>query len=1142
MLKHAISICNIYIAPNENVRYADLYNLIDQLPPPFLIVGDFNGHNPMWGSTISNNVGQIVEDILMSTDSSLLNTGEETHEHLQTGSSSCIDLCILSSALQASYEWQREDELFGSDHYPIIVKEIDNLIPIDLPKRFLYKKADWSLFSALTDRNYDELMNYPLEDKISSFTEIVLEAAKTSIPISSSTRRVRPLPWWNDACRESHRNRKACLRRYKRTKAVEDKIELNRTTALARKIQRRARKENWMNFISTINKDTPMSKIWKRVKKLNGKYIPSHPPSLHDNGVLMQDPQVVADILGEHLASVSSNNSYDQSFIPLKNRIEAINLNFNSPQEEQYNDPITAEETQSCLTSLKNSASGPDEISNEILKHLHIKAMQFLVHIFNSVWLQDQFPLAWRTATVLAFPKPGKDPKFPSSYRPIALTCSMCKLLENIVNRRLMHELERNGNLSPYQYGFRKMRNCSDSLARLETEIREAFARKKHLIAVFFDMTKAYDKTWRYHILHQLHSLGYRGHLSYFIQNFLRDRKFKVRIKNVLSHEYEQQQGVPQGSVISCTLFALAIDGIVEGLPADVRKSLYVDDLAIYYASNNLNTIQRKLQLSINHIAKWTTRHGFQISTEKTIAVHFHNRRNIQNEIILQLNNQNILFKDEVKFLGLVFDRKLCWKAHVNYLKNKCVKSLSLMKCLSNMSWGADKQSLLRIYRATTRSILDYASPIYGSAKPYVLKKLNSVHNSALRICTGAFKSSPIPSLLVDAGELSLDRRRTKLGLQHYLRLFALPGSPAYNVVCDESRDHLFADARTVAPFGVRMRRALAFFSLNSVDVLPSPPLQIPKWRMGDFICQELFSVKKSTYSSDQLKQIFNHHITLEHPDCYQIFTDGSSDEGSGCGVCSVDLSKSVKISSFASSFTAELYAILEALTFIQQTNHPSITVFSDSRSSLQILLNNRRNNPIANDIITLLYNLKTTGRVIKFCWVPAHSNIQGNETADRLAKEAATSQTDITHSHIPHRDYYRVIREKIYEDWQLEWSNTPTTNKLRSIRPSVSTWHSSTQNVRRNEVLLSRLRIGHTRLTHGFLMSAGQPIPYCMDCLVPQTVRHFLEECPEYSEARTRLYGATVTLSDILSETNNDFNMRSLLELLRVCDSISEI
>ena len=136
-----------------------------------------------------------------------------------------------------------------------------------------------------------------------------------------------------------------------------------------------------------------------------------------------------------------------------------------------------------------------------MIKHLPEKALHSLLHLYNQIWMTDSFPSNWREAELLMFCKPDKVRTSRSSYRPIALTSSLCKLLEKIINNRLMHDLESCGHISPNQYGFRKLRSCPDSLARLEADILEAFARKQHLVAVFFDVSKAYDTTWRYNIL-----------------------------------------------------------------------------------------------------------------------------------------------------------------------------------------------------------------------------------------------------------------------------------------------------------------------------------------------------------------------------------------------------------------------------------------------------------------------------------------------------------------------------------------------------------------------------------------------------------------------------------------------------------------
>ena len=134
-------------------------------------------------------------------------------------------------------------------------------------------------------------------------------------------------------------------------------------------------------------------------------------------------------------------------------------------------------------------------------------------------------------------PKPGKDPAEPNNYRPIALTSCLCKTLERIINKRLTWFLESNDHISWFQSGFRSDHSTTDNLVRLETFIRDAFIKKEHVVAVFFDLEKAYDTTWRYGIYKDIDKLGLRGRLPTFIENFLADRAMQIRVGSSLSKE-----------------------------------------------------------------------------------------------------------------------------------------------------------------------------------------------------------------------------------------------------------------------------------------------------------------------------------------------------------------------------------------------------------------------------------------------------------------------------------------------------------------------------------------------------------------------------------------------------------------------------
>lgn len=157
--------------------------------------------------------------------------------------------------------------------------------------------------------------------------------------------------------------------------------------------------------------------------------------------------------------------------------------------------------------------------------------------------------------------------------------------------------------------------------------------------------------------------------------------------------------------------------------------------------------IERQLQITIKRILSWTESNGFNFSLSKTSCIHFCHRRGIHPDPKLYFKKSEVAVVDSTRFLGVIFDKKLTFLPHILHLRNKCEKTLNLLKFLSNTAWGADRTSLLRIYRAVIRSKLDYGCAAYGAARSSVLKKLDTIHHSALRVCSGAFRTSPVLSL-----------------------------------------------------------------------------------------------------------------------------------------------------------------------------------------------------------------------------------------------------------------------------------------------------------------------------------------------------------------------------------------------------------
>ena len=111
--------------------------------------------------------------------------------------------------------------------------------------------------------------------------------------------------------------------------------------------------------------------------------------------------------------------------------------------------------------------------------------------------------------------------------------------MQRMINKRLVWYLESNNLITKFQSGFRAERSTNDNLVRLETFIRNAFIKREHVVAVFFDFEKAYDTTWRYGILKDLHNFGLKGRLPNFIKSFLEDRTIQVRVGSTLSDLYD---------------------------------------------------------------------------------------------------------------------------------------------------------------------------------------------------------------------------------------------------------------------------------------------------------------------------------------------------------------------------------------------------------------------------------------------------------------------------------------------------------------------------------------------------------------------------------------------------------------------------
>ena len=479
---------------------------------------------------------------------------------------------------------------------------------------------------------------------------------------------------------------------------------------------------------------------------------------------------------------------------------------------------------------------------------------------------------------------------------------------------------------------------------------------------------------------------------------------------------------MPQGGVLSVTLFSLKINSFANSIPRGVTCSMYVD--LVCYSGKNIATFERQLQLCLNKIHNWSVANGFKFSKSKTICMHFCHLRTLHPDPSLTMDGDPIKVVKETRFLGLVFDTKLSFLPHIRILKARCLKALDVLKVLAATEWGADSTILLQLYRALVRSKLDYGSIVYGSARKSYVKLLDPVHHQSLWLSLGVFTTSAIQSLYVEAREPSLENRKLKLSLQYTVKLKTNPLNPAHACVFHLEYQLLYDSKPTsIRPLGLRVRPHLPGLGVGLDNMAFNYVSDTPPWELErPNIILELAVSRKSdmppiTYHDQYLtiRNRFPRHIPF--------YTDGSKDT-ERVSVAAVLINHSVhRIQDHSSIFTAEARAILLALECMEHFNRKRFLIFTDSMSCLQALDHLKIDHPIIKEIISKLTSLKASGFDIHLCWLPGHVGIRGNERADRAAKTAR--RTNMQPCLIPPMDFKSIIRKHITAMWQNTWQKS---------------------------------------------------------------------------------------------------------------------
>ena len=405
---------------------------------------------------------------------------------------------------------------------------------------------------------------------------------------------------------------------------------------------------------------------------------------------------------------------------------------------------VNENEIISIVNKLKNKKSTDSTgIDMSIIKSIiHTIAAPF-THICNLSFLTGIFPTEMKTAKIIPIHKAGDSHEF-TNYRPISLLSQFSKILEKLFVTRLDSFFDKHQLLSNNQYGFRSGRSTSMAVMEVVEAISKGIENKEFAVGVFIDLKKAFDTIDHGILLQKMERYGVRGVANDWLKSYLHKRQQYVDINNVKSDICQLTHGVPQGSVLGPKLFIIYINDLCTALTS-LKPVLFADDTSLYSSGKDLDHLMSTVKMELESLKKWFDANKLSLNLGKTKYMIFSNKK-IDKEVKLTINDMEIERVNEIKFLGIIIDCKLNWKAQVANVRSKISKTIAILYKIKDI---INKNSLYTLYCSLVLPYLTYCVEVWGNTYKTITNPIFMLQKRAIRIINKMDYLSPTNPLFI---------------------------------------------------------------------------------------------------------------------------------------------------------------------------------------------------------------------------------------------------------------------------------------------------------------------------------------------------------------------------------------------------------
>ena len=747
-----------YRPPSSLVSY---WNLVDEsirkamaTPHKFIIMGDLNSdyiNNPNDNKHLAriikqNNLIQPVTELTRITASS----------------SSCIDM-ILTPCRNLIEKVEILPEL-RSDHKIVCAKLRTKTKRNSTYKRTIvnYSKLNGNrLIEELGKINFINIANNnSLDISAELFSKKLFDTVKLCVPVRTITMRDNSAPWINEYILYLREDKK-------RIHLVAKRVDTPEQWAIFRHVRNfyiqeiRTQKLDYLSNLDDQISNTEKfgSKNWWKLvnnflknKDMNNDDIPP-----------LTDPDDNSNTFYEHVDKANCFNRY------FEKQSKILNANDPLPPIQQSNEImppflLSITEVENTLKNLDTSkAVGPDLIHNKVLKMASPAISNALTLMFNRSLSESRFPDCWKKAYVTPIHK-KESKSVCGNYRPISLLSCVGKVLEKCIQKRIFRFLEDNHIINPCQSGFVPGDSTVYQLLSIYDDFCKSLDNHISTQAIFFDISKAFDRVWHQGLLHKLQAIGIQGALHNWFTDYLKDRSQAVVIKGHKSNFINITAGVPQGSVLGPLLFLIYINDLTYNIDSTIK--LFADDTSMYLSLNDNRIRTQTLNSDLSKIHTWATTWKVTFNALKTDKLDICN----QNVILLNslyFDNTLLNTSEYHKHLGIILQNDCKWEQHITNLIKKCRTQIN---CLRSYKYRLNRKSLETMFKSYILPILDYADVIWDNCTETQANALEEIQLDALRTITGSVRGTSHALLYNETGFIPLKERRKRHKLLLYFK------------------------------------------------------------------------------------------------------------------------------------------------------------------------------------------------------------------------------------------------------------------------------------------------------------------------------------------------------------------------------------